>query len=129
MPAYVVAHVEVTDPIRYQEYRAMVLGTMTPFGGRFLVRGPAPEVLEGSWDPKRLGIGTVAPVGGWFLVGGTAAEVLGGSWDPKPLVILEFPDADHARRWWASPEYAAAKAIRQATSVGTLVLLEGVSPS
>src|SRR3954465_11542544 len=98
MPAYVVAHVEVTDPVRYQEYRGMVLGTMTPFGGRFLVRGPAPEVLEGSWDPKR-------------------------------LVILEFPDADHARRWWSSAEYAAAKAIRQASSVGTLVLLEGVASS
>ncbi len=56
-------------------------------------------------------------------------EVLEGSWDPKRLVIVEFPDADHARRWWSSPEYAAAKAIRQATSVGTLVLLEGVSPS
>jgi uncharacterized protein (DUF1330 family) len=41
-------------------------------------------------------------------------------------VILEFPDADSARRWWASPGYAAAKAIRQATSEGTLVLLEGV---
>ena len=98
MPAYVVAHVEVTDPVRYAEYRSMVLGTMTPFGGRFLVRGPQPEVLEGSWDPKR-------------------------------LVILEFPDANQARQWWASPEYAKAKAIRQATSIGTLVLLEGVASS
>src|SRR3954470_13746227 len=98
MPAYVVAHVEVTDPDRYADYRAMVLGTITAFGGRFLVRGPKPEVLEGSWDPKR-------------------------------LVIVEFPDADHARRWWSSPEYAGPKAIRQATSIGTLVLLEGVSSS
>jgi len=54
--------------------------------------------------------------------------VLEGSWDPHRLVIVEFPDAEHARRWWSSPEYAPAKAIRQATSVGTLVLLEGVSP-
>ena len=98
MPAYVVAHVEVTDPVGYAEYRSLVLDTLTAFGGRFLVRGPNPEVLEGSWDPKR-------------------------------LVIVEFPDAEHARQWWSSPEYAAAKAIRQATSVSTLVLLEGVSPS
>ena len=98
MSAYVVAHVEVTDPVRYEAYRAMVLETIIAFGGRFLVRGSPPDVLEGSWDPKR-------------------------------LVIIEFPDSDHARRWWASPEYSAAKAIRQATSVGTLVLLEGVSRS
>ncbi len=32
MPAYVVAHVEVTDPVRYQAYRAMVLDTITAFG-------------------------------------------------------------------------------------------------
>ena len=98
MPAYVVAHVEVTDPARYAEYRRLVLDTLTAFGGRFLVRGPTPEVLEGAWDPKR-------------------------------LVIIEFPDAERARQWWSSPQYSAAKAIRQATSVGTLVLLEGVSPS
>ena len=95
MPAYVLAHVDVKDPIRYEDYKALVLETMTPYGGRFLVRGARPEILEGAWDPKR-------------------------------LVILEFPDADSARRWWASSGYAAAKAIRQATSEGTLVLLEGV---
>jgi uncharacterized protein (DUF1330 family) len=97
MPAYIVAHVDVKDPVRYEDYKRLVLDTMTPFGGRFLVRGAAPEVLEGSWEPKR-------------------------------LVILEFPDATTARTWWASPGYAAAKAIRQATSEGTLVLLEGVTP-
>ena len=54
MSAYVVAHVEVTDPVRYEAYRAMVLDTIIAFGGRFLVRGSPPDVLEGSWDPKRL---------------------------------------------------------------------------
>jgi uncharacterized protein (DUF1330 family) len=43
-------------------------------------------------------------------------------------VILEFPDAATARRWWDSPAYAEARAIRQATSEGTLVLLDGVNP-
>ena len=95
MAAYVVAHVDVKDPVRYEDYKRLVLDTMVPFGGRFLVRGATPEILEGDWEPKR-------------------------------LVILEFPDAESARRWWASPRYAAAKAIRQATSEGTLVLLEGV---
>jgi uncharacterized protein (DUF1330 family) len=33
---------------------------------------------------------------------------------------------EQARAWWHSPEYTEAKLIRQATSEGTLLLLEGV---
>lgn len=29
-------------------------GFWDPYGGKFLVRGGAVEVLEGSWDPRRL---------------------------------------------------------------------------
>ena len=32
---------------------------------------------------------------------------------------------DQARAWWSSPEYTEAKLIRQATSEGTLLILEG----
>ena len=38
---------------------------------------------------------------------------LEGTWAPERFVILEFADADTARRWWRSPEYAEAKAMRQ----------------
>jgi uncharacterized protein (DUF1330 family) len=41
-------------------------------------------------------------------------------------VIVEFPSAERARAWWHSSEYADAKALRQATSEGSLVLIEGV---
>ena len=41
------------------------------------------------------------------------------------LVLLEFPSIERARAWWNSPEYAEAQAIRQATSDGTLLILEG----
>jgi uncharacterized protein (DUF1330 family) len=54
MAAYVVVEVEVTDPVRYEEYRKTVLPTLVAYGGRFLVRGGKLEVLEGSWLPKRL---------------------------------------------------------------------------
>ena len=54
MAAYVLVHVEVTDPVTYEDYRKMVVPSITQYGGRFLVRGPAPEVLEGTWDPKRI---------------------------------------------------------------------------
>ena len=54
MAAYIVAHIEVTDPARYEEYRRQVAATITQYGGRFLVRGGATEVLEGSLRPGRV---------------------------------------------------------------------------
>lgn len=54
MAAYVIADVEVTDPARFEEYRRRVPATLAAHGGRFLVRGGAHEVVEGSWHPRRL---------------------------------------------------------------------------
>ncbi len=93
--AYVIAMVDVKDPVRYEGYRAMVLPTIEAFGGRFIARGGKTDVLEGPWDPRR-------------------------------MVIVEFPSLDQAKAWWSSPGYAEAKALRQATSDGTLIVVEGV---
>jgi uncharacterized protein (DUF1330 family) len=54
MPAYVVANVEVTDPVLYEEYRKGVPATIAQYGGRFLARGGAAEGLEGGYAPKRI---------------------------------------------------------------------------
>jgi len=54
MPAYVVVEVEVSDPVRYEDYKRMVPPSLAPFEGRFLVRGGKVETLEGEWSPKRL---------------------------------------------------------------------------
>ena len=54
MAAYAVVNVRVTDPVRYEEYRSKVPATIASYGGRYLVRGGALEVLEGEWDPERL---------------------------------------------------------------------------
>jgi uncharacterized protein (DUF1330 family) len=54
MPAYLFANVEVTDAAGYEDYRQRVTATIEAFGGRYLVRGGATEVLEGEWTPKRL---------------------------------------------------------------------------
>lgn len=53
MPAYVIADVEVLDATGYEEYRQQVPATIAAYGGRYLARGGATEVLEGSWSPKR----------------------------------------------------------------------------
>jgi uncharacterized protein (DUF1330 family) len=52
--------------------------------------------------------------------------VLEGKAPAGRLVIVEFPSVERAKEWWASPEYSEARAIRQATSEGTLVVIEGV---
>ena len=54
MPAYVIANVEVSDPVRYEEYKRLVPSTIAAYGGRYLVRGGPAQVLEGEWKPKRL---------------------------------------------------------------------------
>jgi uncharacterized protein (DUF1330 family) len=93
--AYVIAMIEVRDPVRYEDYRRMVLPTITAYGGRFVARGGPTEVLEGQWSPRR-------------------------------VVIIEFPSLERAKAWWASPEYSDARALRQATSVGTLIAVAGL---
>jgi uncharacterized protein (DUF1330 family) len=55
MAAYVIVDIlEVTDPARIEEYRRRVAGTFVPYGGRLLVRGGPHEVIEGTWQPRRL---------------------------------------------------------------------------
>jgi uncharacterized protein (DUF1330 family) len=95
MSAYIVVQVEVTDPVRYENYKKLVPPSIKQFGGRFLVRGGKMETIEGDWAPKR-------------------------------FVIVEFPDVETAKAWWASEAYAEAKALRQATSKTQMILVEGI---
>ena len=71
--------------------------------------------------------GTLEPHGGRFLVRGGAHKTLEGDWQPRRVVVLEFPSADAARRWYGSQEYATAMAMRQRASTGSLVLVEGTA--
>jgi len=95
MSAYVLVDVDVTDPERYDDYRPLAAASVEQYGGRYVVRGGASEVLEGERVPGR-------------------------------LVVLEFPDADAARRWYDSPEYRAARGVREGASVGSFVLVDGI---
>jgi uncharacterized protein (DUF1330 family) len=53
-------------------------------------------------------------------------EVLEGNWPQRRIVIVEFPSAEVARKWWNSSEYAAPKALRQATAHTDMILVEGI---
>ena len=60
---------------------------------------------------------------------GGATKTLEGGWAPKRLVVLEFPSAEQAQRWYDCEEYRAPKALRIKTTRSRLVLVEGVSGS
>jgi uncharacterized protein (DUF1330 family) len=51
--AYVIADIEILDRELFEEYRQKVPPTIAAHGGRYLTRGGATEVLEGSWSPRR----------------------------------------------------------------------------
>jgi len=54
MPAYFIAEVQVTNPTGYDAYRPLAGASIAQYGGKFLVRGGAAELLEGAPDPARV---------------------------------------------------------------------------
>jgi len=52
--AYVLVDVDVTDAGRYDEYKVLAAAAVERYGGRYLARGGATEVLEGDRRPNRL---------------------------------------------------------------------------
>lgn len=54
MTAYMIVDLEIHDAVGFQEYRARVPPLIERHGGRYLARGGEVEVIEGSWQPRRL---------------------------------------------------------------------------
>jgi len=68
-------------------------------------------------------VASVKKYGGRYLARGARPEVLEGG-PAHNILVIEFETADAARRWYASPEYQAAKAVRQGNSNLRLILVE-----
>ncbi len=69
---------------------------------------------------------TLDPYEGKFLIRGGSVECLEGTWNPSRLVVVEFPDLEKAKEWWASDTYRPAKQVRQETTDTNMILVEGV---
>lgn len=54
MAALIIVDIEVTDPVRYEDYKRLASAAIAAHGGRYLVRGGRSEVLDGEWTPRRL---------------------------------------------------------------------------
>lgn len=96
MTAYVISEVEVLDETEGQRYRELAAASIERHGGRYIVRGAAPEVPEGDWPPGRR------------------------------VVVVEFPSMKQLQTWYSSPDYAEALAVRQTALDRRLLFVEGV---
>lgn len=95
MPAYMI----VTAKIAHRDafisgYGAAAAKLVEQFGGRYVLRGPGAELLEGGFG------------------------------DGASMVISEWPDRETAKRFWDSPEYAAAKKLREGVADVQVLLIE-----
>lgn len=98
--AYYVGNVqEVKDPEAYKAYTGKVADALTPFGGKFIVRGADPVILDASRKP------------------------------PGYIVIIQFPSMKNLRDWWNSPVYSSLRPIRERLTAGQNYAVEGVPPS
>ena len=81
-----------------------------------------------AYEPYRpLAAASIARFGGRFIVRGGKVDLLEGEPEPERIVVIEFPDADTARRWYRSEEYQSALKIRQSASRGRVFLVEGAA--
>jgi uncharacterized protein (DUF1330 family) len=97
MPAYVISEVEILDEARADIYRSLASASIERYGGHYIVRGGAVELIEGECNPNRR------------------------------FVIVQFPSMQRAREWYRSPEYAEALKVRRGALTRTLTFVEGVA--
>ncbi|MFF4606063.1 DUF1330 domain-containing protein [Streptomyces sp. NPDC001339] len=97
MSAYVISEVEVLDEELADTYRTLAEASIRRYDGRYIVRGAVPQAVEGTWPST------------------------------QRVVVVEFPDADRAKEWYESSEYAEALEVREAALERRLLLVEGVS--
>ena len=83
MPAYMIVIARIADRDAFiNSYGAAAGKLVAQFGGKYVLRGPGAELLEGEFG------------------------------DGASVVISEWPDKDAARAFWHSLEYAEVKKLR-----------------
>lgn len=70
--------------------------------------------------------GIIAKFGGRFIVRGGETVTLEGPEEKWRIVVVEFPDLEKAKEFYHSPEYTAAKKIREGAALAQFVAISGV---
>ena len=96
MVAYVVNEIVITEPQRFQTYADQVPAILQQYGGEYVVRGGAPERVDGPEPPHRLVVLRFASR--------EAARVWRNS--PEYLAILPIREATSTSRVYLVDAYA-----------------------
>lgn len=98
MPAYMIVTAKIADRDAFiKGYGAAAGALVKKFGGRYVLRGPGAELLEGDFG------------------------------DGASMVISEWPDKAAAKRFWDSAEYGEAKKLRESIADCQVLLIEASS--
>ena len=92
---YILVDVDIHNAEIYESYKQQVVPIVTAFGGEYIARGGALDVIQDEL------------------------------WSPTRIVLLKFPSMVQAKAFVNSPEYAPLKQMRMDNSAGTLVIVEG----
>ncbi len=87
------------------------------------VRVTNPQQYE---EYKKLSSAAMLAHGAQVCVRGGTSEVLEGDWQPDRIVVLKFPSVEKAKAFYASTEYAKARAARKDAAIMRMVVVEGV---
>ena len=83
--------------------------------------GMGPEIVE---YLERIDA-TLEPYDGHFIVHGDPPQMLEGE-DPGALIVIEFPDREHALDWYRSDAYRQILPLRTEHSRSTVFVIDGV---
>ncbi len=64
--------------------------------------------------------------GGRFLARGGDVVTLEGAPEDRRIVIVEFPSVEAARRFYDSPEYRKARAVREGAAEARFIVVDGL---
>ena len=96
MAAYILVDTKIENPEAYEEYKALARPIAESFGGKYIIRGGAMDIIDNDL------------------------------WSPTRIVLIEFPDIEKARSFMNSEAYAPVRPLRENNAKCTLVLLEGL---
>ncbi len=102
MPAYMIVTAKIADRDAFiAGYGKRAAALVEQFGGKYVLRAPGAELLEGDFGP---------------------VDFNGAS-----MVISEWPDRAALDQFWNSPEYAEAKKLREGIADVQVLAIEADS--
>lgn len=81
---------------------------------------------EGYAGYSKLARPAIEKYGGKAIVRNGEVDLKEGSWAVKRLVILQFESMEQARKFYDSPEYRAARAVREKYSSADFLIVDGI---